>query len=88
MYQSVNTQKTECCLWHIQRYLIERYGVDQSYHDLSPLTWYINTGRASIGFIQKLYEAKPFMIARKLHQGGSYEDVIDRICDYIDYVRV
>ena len=77
----------ETTLWHIQRAIMNRYGFAQSERDISPLKWYINTGRASLDFLNKLIEAKPFMIGRKLHEGGSYEEAINRVCKYIGYER-
>lgn len=70
-------------LWTIQKYLMERYGVDASYREIDPLRWYVDTGRASADFIKRVFNAKSFMIARKLHEGGSYDEVIQRIKDYI-----
>lgn len=70
-------------LWTIQKYLMERYGVDASYREIDPLRWYVDTGRASADFIKRVFNAKSFMIASKLHEGGSYDEVIQRIKDYI-----
>lgn len=75
----------ESCLWHIQRSIIKHHGFDQSERDIAPLKWYINTGRASLDFLNRLVEAKPFMIGRKLHEGGSYEDAIQRVKNYIGF---
>lgn len=77
----------ECGLWHIQRHLIEKHGNAIAEQDMYPLQWYIATGRASTTFLHKLFNAKPFMVARKLHQGGSMEDAIDRVKKYIGMER-
>lgn len=75
----------ETGLWHIERYLLQKYGSSQAAQDIAPLKWYIGTGRASVDFIRAaLLIAKPFMIGRKLHQGGSYDEVIRRLTDYLD----
>lgn len=74
----------ETGLWHIERYLMERYGCTQAAQDMAPLKWYIGTGRASVDFIKTCLTAKPFMIGRKLHQGGTYDEVIRRLKDYLD----
>lgn len=55
------------------------YGVDQAYRDMYPLTWYITTGRASVAFLRALNSTKPFLVARRLHQGGSYDEAVLRI---------
>lgn len=70
-------------LWRIERYLIDRYGMDQAEQDVSPLAWYIGTGRASVDFIRAVLAAKPFMIARKLHEGGSYDEAMARVKKYL-----
>ena len=81
----VNATSTDTCLWHIQRHIMQRYGVDESQRDMAPLKWYIFTGRASLDFMRRLLAAKPFMVARKLHMGGSDEEVLDRVKAYIGY---
>lgn len=81
----LNKVTIETGLWHIQRHLIEKYGIDQSCRDMEPINWYINSGRASIEFIRLLLGAKQYMVARKLHQGGSTQEVITRIKRYIGY---
>ena len=83
----MNQTTINAMLWNIQRYLMDRYGVDTSYRDIAPLTWYVNTGRATIDFLKKLMAAKQFMIARKLHEGGSYEEAVARIKKYIGYTE-
>ena len=82
---SVNRVSIETGLWHIQRYLMERYGVDQAAQDIAPLSWYIGTGRASVDFIRAVLTGKHFMIARKLHEGGTYYEVIQRVKKYLKY---
>ena len=71
-------------LWEIERYLMQRYGVDAARRDMYPLSWYVNTGRASVAYLRKLLSCKPYMIARKLHKGGSYDEVLDRVKAYMD----
>lgn len=82
---SINRVSIETGLWAIQRYLMEKYGLDQSYQDIAPLSWYIGTGRASIDFTRAVLTAKPFMIGRKLHEGGTYDEVIQRVKDYLGF---
>lgn len=41
---------------------------------ISPLTWYIDTGRASADFLRKLMEVKYFVIARVLMKAGIASD--------------
>ena len=84
---NVNATTIDTGLWTIQRCLMNKYGVDTARRDMEPLKWYIETGRASVTFIASLLDAKPFMIARILHKGGSYDDVLKRIKKYVGYVE-
>ena len=63
----------------VESYLMSRYGVDATYRMISPLSWYINTGRASVTFLHLLYDVKPYCIGRILAKGGSHDEVIKRI---------
>ena len=62
---------------------MRKYGVDQASRDLYPIQWYVRTGRASMEFIKKLCNCKPFMIARLLHEDGSVDEQIKRVRDYV-----
>lgn len=74
-------------LWHIQREIMLRHGVADSDRDMAPLNWYISTGRACAEFLERLIMARPVLVARDLHKGGSYEDAINRICKRIGFAR-
>ena len=75
--------KIETGLWHIEWYLMQRYGVDTAKRDMDPIKWYIYTGRASVDVTNRLLCAKPFMVGRLLHKGGSYDEIIRRVLSYI-----
>ena len=75
--------KAEFYLYDVLNYLMTHYGVDRAYQDIDPLQWYILTGRASVDFLNKLYQKKPYLIARRLHQGGSGDETIKRIKTFI-----
>ena len=47
----------------------------------------MHTGRASTEFLRLLMNTRPVLVARDLHKGGSYEEVINRICHRIKYQR-
>ena len=72
----------------VEGHMMRKYGVDNAQKELSPLRWYIDTGRASTEFIRRLLNAKPFMLGRKLHSAsgtyGTYEDIIRYIKRYIN----
>ena len=82
----VNKNSIDNCIWKIQRVLMTKYGCTAADREIAPLVWYINTGRASVPFLKSLIDAKPFMIARKLHAGGSDAEIIDRVKAYIGFV--
>lgn len=68
----------------VESYAMRKYGVDQASRDLYPIQWYVRTGRASMEFIKKLCACEPFMIARLLHEGGSVDEQISRVRDYVE----
>ena len=76
---SISKTAIETGLWAIERYLIQHYGTAQAVRDMAPLNWYIGTGRASCDYLRSLLEAKPYVIARALHNGGSYDEALARI---------
>ena len=84
---NVNATTIDNGLWAIQLCLMNKYGVDTARCDMEPLKWYIGTGRAPTPFIASLLDAKPWMIARMLHKGGSYDDVLKRIKKYVGHVE-
>lgn len=66
-------------IWKVESYLRSRYGVDAADRMISPLTWYVGTGRASATFLINMVQEKPFVIGRILAKGGSYDDVVRKI---------
>ena len=82
-YIMVNRNTIDTCIWNIKKVLMEKYGCTAADREIAPLVWYINTGRASTLFLEKLINAKAYMIARRLHAGGSDMEIIDRIKSYV-----
>lgn len=72
-------------LWAIQKSLHNQHGVTGAERIIAPLLWYINTGRASMNFLGKLVQKKPYLIGRVLAKGGSYDEAIQRVKEYIGY---
>lgn len=81
----ITATSIDTCLWHIQREIMCRHGVDFADRAIDPLRWYINTGRASIPFLNALMQTRPVLVARDLAKGGSTEEVIARVCKRINY---
>ena len=83
----MSSTKIDNCLWTIEKHLAGKYGFKVAYRDMVPLRWYIGTGRASVNFLHKLFDAKPFMVARRLHKhSGCEADAIRSIKKLIGYV--
>lgn len=82
-YKRLSATAINETLWDIQEYLMDRYGSRESERDMDALRYYVYTGRASCEFLLKLVNAKPFMIGRLLHKGGSTEEAINRIKNYL-----
>lgn len=80
---TVNATTIDIFLWEVEYRIMSLCGATVAEREIAPLKWYINTGRASLSFLKKLIVAKPFMVARKLHAGGSDEEIIRRIRKYI-----
>lgn len=66
-------------LWNIKKVLMDKYGVAVADREIAPLLWYINTGRAPVSFLKLLIAAKPYLVAHRLHAGGSDDEIIARV---------
>ena len=71
-------------LWDVQDKIIRKHGYsfDQSYNVLYPLSYYINTGRASTKFLHDMQFVKSFVMARILVKGyesGTVDECIATI---------
>ena len=74
-------------LFDIKLEVAKHEGIHWADRDMSPLYWYVNTGRASAEFLHKLFSVKPYLIARDILKGGTDEEIIDRICKRIGCKR-
>lgn len=68
-------------LWDVQDKIMKKHGFsfDQSYNVLYPLSYYINTGRASAEFLHNVQFVKPFVMARllaKKYEHGTVDECI------------
>lgn len=75
----VNRNSIDNCIWNIKKVLMEKYGTMAADREIAPLIWYIETGRASTPFLEKLIAKKPYIVARRLHAGGSDMEIIARV---------
>lgn len=80
---SISQTAVECYIDRVVEYLTHKYGTDTALREISPLEWYVWTGRASCDFLRALVSSKAYMVGRKLHEGGSYTEIINRIHQYL-----
>lgn len=71
-------------LWDVQNNIINKHGYsfDQSYNVLYPLSYYINTGRASAEFLHNVQYVKPYVMARVLAKGYEHGTVDECIAAF------
>ena len=79
---TISSDGIDSYIWDVQRVTMKSLSVDDSYRALSPLRYYINTGRASCDFLRKLFQTS---IARILVSGGSDDEILKRIQRAIKY---
>lgn len=80
---AISATRIDNKVWDIKYGLIRKHGVDEADRLTAPLEWYINTGRASAGFLGKLIEAKTEAVVKLLDMGGTTEEAIDNIKNYL-----
>ena len=71
--------KSDSYIFSVWHYLAGKHGTREADRLIDPLQWYINTGRASTGFLNCLYLVKPYCIGRILAKGGSHDEIVKRI---------
>ena len=71
-------------LWDVQDNIMKKHGYsfDQSYNVLYPLSYYINTGRASAEFLHNVQHVKPYVMARTLAKGYEHGTVDECIAAF------
>lgn len=79
MKYTISSTGIDNYLYDVTHYLMEHYGVDSAYRMVSPLQYYLDTGRGSSQFLHNLLGTKPYIIARILAKGGSDSDIMSAI---------
>jgi hypothetical protein len=78
-------------IYCIKSKLYKKYSIAESEKYISPLVYYISTGRASTEFLRiliNLTERQKSTIANRLVKNyGNDKEAIDSICQYIGYER-
>lgn len=75
--------KTEYILRYYEKMLWKKHGITDGSRLLYPLKWYLNTGRASADYINRLDRADYKQIMAILEAEGSVEEVCSRLKEYL-----
>lgn len=75
----ISATSIDAYMYCIETYLWKKHTLDESDRIIAPLRWYIGTGRASVTFLHRLMDIRPYVVGRLLMQGGSYDETILRI---------
>ena len=84
MEKSISYWVVDNYIWKVQQKIIEKHGYtyDQSYNVVYPLSYYVNTGRASAEFLRNMQYVKPYVIARILVKGFEHGTVDECIAAF------
>ena len=72
-------------IWDVEHICINSAGFAPGERAVAPLAYYINTGRASVEFLRKLFRVHPRWIARILLDGRSDHETLSRVKKRIGY---
>ena len=81
---SISHMVIENYVWKVQQKIVEKHDFtyDQSYNVVYPLSYYINTGRASAQFLSDMQNVKPYVMARILVKGFEHGTVDECIAAF------
>ena len=89
--KTVSANNIDNAIYDVKSKMYKKYSVDESERFISPLIYYINTGRASTEFLRilvNLTERQKSTIANKLIKNyGNTENAINSICKYVGFTR-
>lgn len=89
--KTVSSNTIEEMIYCIKSKLYKKYTIAESENYISPLVYYISTGRASTDFLKiliNLTERQKRTVANRLVKNyGNDKAAIDSICQYIGYER-
>lgn len=80
----IGTNRIDDHIWKVKYYLIRKHGCGQADLFISPLTWYIGTSRASVEFLKRFLNARPYMIGRLLAKSGTYDEAVTALKQYLN----
>ena len=78
-------QKLENYFFNVQMCLVENHHIPFDFAGtmVSDLSWYTDTGRASVEWCKRLLNTKPYLVARRVAKGGSTNEIIKRVTNLI-----
>ena len=76
---TISSTGIDAYIWDVTMSLAAKNGLDAARRMVSPLVYYINTGRASVTFLRGLFSVSPAKVARILARGGSDNDILAAI---------
>lgn len=89
--KAVSLNNIEETIYSIKSKLCRKYTIVEAERYMSPLVYYISTGRASTEFLKNLINLterqKTTITNRLVKNYGNDKKVIDSICEYIGYER-
>lgn len=87
----VSANNIDNAIYEIKSKMHKKHSIDESEKFISPLNYYINTGRASTDFLRilvNLTERQKTTVANKLVKNyGNTENAIDSVCQYVGFTR-
>lgn len=74
-------------LWDVRKSMWKKLTMNETSVAIDPLKYYVETGRASVSFLHKLIQVKPYVMARYLIkiQDNSVDTIIELIKKKIGY---
>ena len=75
--------QAEYILMRYHTLLMKKHGILGAERLMTPLSWYINTGRASVDYIRRLEKADENRVVAILEQDGSVEAVLNNLVAFL-----
>lgn len=89
--KTVSANNIDNVIYEIKSKMYKKHSIDDAERYISPLIYYINTGRAPTEFLRilvNLTERQKSTVANRLVKNyGNTENAIDSICQYVGFTR-
>lgn len=92
MEKSISYWVVDNYIWEVRQKITEKHGYtyDQSFNVVYPLSYYVNTGRASAEFLRNMQYVKPYVMARllaKKYEHGTVDECIAAFKKKVDETK-